>query len=58
MDGDKLVKICIKVRVFIYCVSNKMKLNFCLKVFGGGVVCLVFDDGNIKFVKNYKQQWL
>ena len=46
-----------KVRVSTYRVSNKTKLNFCLKA-SGGAVRLVPDDGNIKSVKNYKQQRL
>ena len=50
-DGDKSVKTRTKVRVSTYRVSNKTKLNFCLKASGGG-------DGNIKSVKNYKQQRL
>ena len=57
-DGDKSVKTRTKVRVSTYRVSNKTKLNFCLKASGGGAVRLVPDDGNIKSVKNYKQQRL
>lgn len=57
-DGDKSVKTRTKVRVSTYRVSNKTKLNFCLKASGGAAVRLVPDDGNIKSVKNYKQQRL
>ena len=35
-DGDKSVKTRTKVRVSTYRVSNKTKLNFCLKASGGG----------------------
>ena len=47
-----------KVSFLTFRVTNKTKLNFFLKASGGGAVRLVPDDGNIKSVKNYKQQRL
>ena len=57
-DGDTSVKTRTKVRASAYRVSNKTRLNFCLKASGGSAVRLVPDDGNMKSVKNYKQQRL
>lgn len=57
-DGDKLAKTRTKVKVSTYRVSNKTKLNFSLRASGGSAVRLVPDEGNLKSVKNYKQQRL
>lgn len=57
-DGDKSVKTRTKVKVSTYRVNNKMKLNFGLKASGGSAVRLVPDGGNMKSIKNYKQQRL
>ena len=57
-DGDKSVKTRTKVKVSTYRVSNKTRLDFCLKASGGSAVRLVPDTGNMKSIKNYKSQRL